>query len=140
MGDLSEHFSTSEFADPSTGECHINPFLISALEELRAKVGKPIIVHSGYRSPRHNAEVGGASHSQHLLGKAADISVKDFSVLALYAYATQVTLFDLGGVGIYPEDGFIHVDVRPQRARWARLGGEYVSFEAGLERLATQEA
>lgn len=43
------------------------------LEPVRAKIGKPISVTSGFRCPRLNAKVGGETHSQHQQGMAADI-------------------------------------------------------------------
>ena len=43
------------------------------LDPLRAAWGKPIVVTSGYRSPRLNRAVGGAARSQHCKGEAADI-------------------------------------------------------------------
>ncbi|EFB70384.1 hypothetical protein PROVRUST_08483, partial [Providencia rustigianii DSM 4541] len=38
---------------------------------------KPVYVVSGRRCAKHNKAVGGAEHSQHLLGTAGDIKVKD---------------------------------------------------------------
>lgn len=45
------------------------------LEAVRARFGRPIIVHSGYRSPAVNAAVGGSTTSQHMKGEAADFHV-----------------------------------------------------------------
>lgn len=45
------------------------------LQPLRDKLGKPIIVTSGYRSPLVNSCVGGKPGSQHRYGQAADIKV-----------------------------------------------------------------
>lgn len=45
------------------------------LEPLRAHVGFPVIVNSGYRSPELNKAVGGSKNSQHMLGEAVDIEV-----------------------------------------------------------------
>ena len=42
------------------------------LEAVRAVLGKPIIVTSGYRSPAVNRLVGGQPSSQHMKGEAAD--------------------------------------------------------------------
>lgn len=42
------------------------------LERIRATLGKPIIVTSGYRSPTVNRAVGGVSSSDHMTGQAAD--------------------------------------------------------------------
>lgn len=43
------------------------------LERIRATVGQPIIVTSGYRSPLLNRAVGGVTSSDHTTGQAADI-------------------------------------------------------------------
>ena len=43
------------------------------LDPLREAWGAPIIVSSGYRCPKLNRAVGGATASQHMLGQAADI-------------------------------------------------------------------
>jgi hypothetical protein len=43
------------------------------LDPIREAWGKPIIVSSGYRCKQLNALVGGAKHSHHILGCAADI-------------------------------------------------------------------
>lgn len=52
------------------------------LELVRAIVGCPIVVSSGYRSPLVNQLVGGARNSQHLLGGAADITAPGFGAAA----------------------------------------------------------
>ena len=46
----------------------------NVLDPLREKYGKPIKVNSGYRCPKHNLAVGGATQSQHMKGEAADIA------------------------------------------------------------------
>lgn len=45
---------------------------IVALQAVRDRVGA-LIVNSGYRSPAHNAAVGGATWSRHLYGDAFDL-------------------------------------------------------------------
>jgi len=67
----------------------------------------PIIVTSGYRSEKTNEDAGGVRDSAHLRGRACDFYVVGVPVeylknLALYLQG--------GGVGVYPDDGFIHVD------------------------------
>jgi uncharacterized protein YcbK (DUF882 family) len=115
---LSEHFSKKELECPHCGECKVDPVLIESLEKLRAEIGKPILVHSGYRCPEHNAAVGGAHGSEHMEGKAADISVEGMALWQLKLAAVQVPRFCQGGIGSYPEDGHLHVDVRATPARW----------------------
>lgn len=46
---------------------------VHVLEPLRARVGGPLVINSGYRSPAVNKRIGGAATSQHALGEAADI-------------------------------------------------------------------
>ena len=131
MGDLSFHFSRSEFACPCCGELVIDMELIDQLERLRFLVGKPIIILSGYRCPKHNREVGGAPTSQHLYGRAADIRVEGMSSLELFLEALRC---EFGGIGLYPN--FVHVDVRrePFRALWGRSAdGRYVPIAQAVK-------
>lgn len=66
-----------------------------------------IIAHSGLRTPRHNATTEGAAHdSEHLYGRAADVTMAS---VALKDLAAMATFFEAGGVGRY--DQFLHVDV-----------------------------
>lgn len=124
-GQLSEHFHASEFVCPCCGTGAVKPRLIELLEQLRHEVGDaPIHVNSGYRCPKHNAEVGGVANSQHVFGNAADITIP----LAGYSRTKKaVEALDFDGVGLYPPIGtnpawFIHVDVRSNgtgdRATW----------------------
>lgn len=117
MGDLSRHFSRSEFADHETGEVVVDPRLIEALELLRSRVGRPLRVISGYRSPAHNRAVHGAPRSQHMAGTAADIP-------PYYATVAQAAAVGFTGIGMKRDprtgiDWATHVDVRRGRpARW----------------------
>ena len=51
---------------------NMNTLVNKVLDPLREKVGA-IRVNSGYRSPEHNKQIGGATNSQHCKGEAADI-------------------------------------------------------------------
>lgn len=138
MGDLSAHFDTAEFACPDCGRTKVSGTLIVALESLRTLAGdSPIHVNSGYRCPEHNANVGGVSHTQHLLGNAADIRIEGKSLQQMFDWARQVPEFLNGGIGVYDDEPpFIHVDVRGSTARWARVKGEYTSIEeSGLVKI-----
>lgn len=118
-----KYFNMCEF------ECHhcgqlpdegMNPVLLAKLDELRRRMGRPIIVTSGYRCRTHNANVGGASRSQHLYGNATDIYCPGVSTEELANKAVQLG-FD--GIGVYYGQGFVHVDCRdngnsPNAYRW----------------------
>lgn len=111
MGDLSPHFSASEFACRHCGEVFVHPVLVCCLEELRRTVGRPLRIVSGYRCDVHNRAVGGARLSQHRLGTAADIPS---------GYATEAQAARAGFLGIGTSGRWAtHVDVRPHRARWS---------------------
>ncbi len=44
------------------------------LDPIREAWGKPIKINSGYRSKALNSKVGGSKTSDHMLGRAADIT------------------------------------------------------------------
>jgi uncharacterized protein YcbK (DUF882 family) len=93
--------------------------LATNLEVLRAHFNQPIIVNSAYRSPKHNALVGGSKNSQHLLGKAADIAIVGIhssEVADAIEFLIEMGLMKEGGVGRY--NTFTHYDIRGTKARW----------------------
>ena len=100
----------------------VDEVLTVVLQCIREHFGKPVTITSGYRTAAHNAAVGGAKSSQHLLGRAADIRVESVSVEDVAAY-TESLMPDWGGVGRYPvkagrATGWVHVDTRAENARW----------------------
>ena len=129
MGDLSAHFSRSELQCRCCGRLQIDSRLLDGLEKLRAQAGTPVVIHAGYRCPEHNAAVGGVRHSEHTAGLAADIALPGISLQRMYELALEVPQFAQGGIGVY-DGGFLHVDVREHRARWARVSGRYVGIAA----------
>jgi uncharacterized protein YcbK (DUF882 family) len=121
---LTEHFHLSEFqsrdlaAFPEEVKTNLQE-LAENLEVLRAHIGQPIIITSGYRSPAHNEREGGASNSMHLTGKAADIKVAGMSARVLHSQIEMLIKYGKmkeGGLGLYAT--WVHYDIRGSRARW----------------------
>jgi uncharacterized protein YcbK (DUF882 family) len=113
---IAPSFSVREFRS----KCGADHVLIAAelagiLQHLRQHFGKPITISSGYRSPAHNAKVGGSPTSQHMGGKAADIQIAGIAPQRVYDYMDKVIGWH-GGLGLYPT--FVHIDVRRERKRW----------------------
>lgn len=108
---LSPHFVSDEFRCKHCGRVEVLEELVAHLELLRAIVGRPLTPVSGYRCPEHNARVGGARGSQHLVGRAADLP---------HGYATVAQARKAGFRGIGQRGPWaVHVDVRTgRRATW----------------------
>ena len=121
---LSAHFTVREFAcSDGSDEIRIDPNLVKYLEKIRAHFGKPVRITSGYRSPAYNAKVGGAFHSYHLRGMAADIVISGVSSKLVAQYAETV---GCGGVGWYEARNFTHIDTRSGNVRWKDSGSNVV--------------
>ncbi len=104
----------------------IDPATIDLAWEMHEELGSndPISIICGYRSQGTNQmlrrTVGGqASQSQHITGKAIDITFPDVPLKRL-RYSALVR--ERGGVGYYPTSGipFVHVDTARVRS-WPRL-------------------
>ncbi len=99
--------------------------MCNVIEAIRAKSGgKPISITSGYRSAAQNAKVKGASSSQHMQGRAADIKIEGMDphdvhdmILLMYQHGEIM----IGGLGRYPD--WTHIDIRPNLGHLARWEG-----------------
>ncbi len=65
---------------------------VNVLEPLRARVRRPIVVTSGYRSITINRRVGGTQGSQHTRGEAADIIVPGIDPADVFALIRAMKL------------------------------------------------
>ena len=117
---LSVHFARREFACAcGCGFDTIDAATLEILESVREHFGRPVIVTSGARCREHNASVGGASNSQHLVGRAADIKVQDHSPVAVADFIEEN--YPHASIGRYLT--FTHVDTRTEGpAYWGQDG------------------
>jgi uncharacterized protein YcbK (DUF882 family) len=112
--------------DHRTGEVKsIDLGLINLLHTIKIHIGldEPFHVVSGYRCRKSNELLrksgrNAARNSYHLKGQAADIRLPDGHLASLRKVATVIKG---GGVGYYPRDNFVHVDVGPVRY-WSPRG------------------
>ena len=127
MGDLTAHFSVREWDQWAHLGQPAVPYpaqwvdsrlrvLATELEILREYCGgQPVRILSGYRTPALNAIVGGAAHSRHCEGDAADIVIASRTVGevwdAVQHLVTLGTLTRVRGCGLYRT--FVHLDTRP---------------------------
>lgn len=122
---LSMHFKVGEFFPPGTRQATLTAGFDAAsvlcrevLEPLREQFG-PCIIHSGHRSRRRNARVGGAPRSFHVMPlrffafAAADVSFARGNP-GVWAAAARAT--PAGGIGRYATH--VHVDSRTVRTIW----------------------
>ena len=122
MGDISKHFSRSEFACKcGCGFDAVDAKLLRDLEQVREALYDPhteedywIRINSGCRCPEYNESIGGSKKSQHLYGRAADFVVADTDPRDVYEFCEDV--IEPGGLGNY--ETFTHMDSRTGHARW----------------------
>lgn len=119
--DSIRYFKKSEFKCKCGKYCsgypaEVDLAMVSIADAIRAKLGKPLNVNSGLRCKRHNANVGGASNSQHMYGTACDLGCPSgVTPKQMYDIAEEI-MGNTGGLGLYSWG--IHIDSRSTKARW----------------------
>jgi len=126
---LSKNFVLAEF-HCCRSHCvaeHVPAKAVPALRWLVAGVLQPMrdqfgrcTVYSGYRNAQHNRHVGGVANSCHRYdvrpqSPAADVAFARGGVEEWAAEARR-RLHNIGGVGKYPAQRFVHVDLGPRRS------------------------
>lgn len=128
---LTENFHLSEFAckdedqTPVPHELKLNvQRLASALQLVRDRVGAPLKINSGYRTPAHNRAVGGSPNSQHLFARAADVhppgGVTPEQLHDHFLLAIDLGEIPDGGLGLYTWG--VHYDHGRAGRRWDERG------------------
>lgn len=122
---LTANVTYGEFAQQSESrrfiaqhQCDTAMVLAQFVQKARDHFGGPAIITSGYRPPKINAQVGGASRSEHLYDTkdtgAVDFYIDGVSVHTLQDWADKAWPYSLG---YGAPKGFIHVGMRPGRPR-----------------------
>lgn len=141
---LSEHFSLEELTrsdtatrlgiDNSAPEMVIDNLRILAerLEEVRALLGHPIIVSSGYRSIALNKAVRGSVTSAHTTGLAADFSCPKFGdpkSICIEIAASTIKFDKL----IWEFDTWVHISFQPMMRREIySIHNREVGYQTGI--------
>ena len=95
-----------------------NIFKLSDQLQILRDIYGSIHVNSAYRCESHNESIGSNSTSQHILGKAADITAEltPGELADVIEEDIQNKIVKFGGLGRYST--FTHVDIRGYKARW----------------------
>ena len=126
MTKLTEHFTLEEFIDSQTaarkGINNAPPPLeyenlkrtAGVLEKVRPILGgHPILISSGYRSRRVNAEVGGSANSAHMHGLAVDFSCPGFGAPRSICRTLEPHMKELGVDQLIHEfNTWVHLGLR----------------------------
>lgn len=105
-----DHFLRDHFTNQATA---MEPRLVDIVLAAAASFQSDTVeVVSGFRHPKYNLILRKKGHqvardSQHTHGNAIDFTIPNATVQALEAWARAQKL---GGVGLYPESGFVHMD------------------------------
>lgn len=108
----------------ATVRANLTALVANILDPLREAYGKPIVVSSGYRSPKLNRAVGGAAKSQHVTGQAADIHTlsdtpadnkKLFDLILKLKLPFDQLIFEYGSRQSGPD--WVHVSYSPRNRR-----------------------
>jgi len=149
---LSRNFRLSEFASrdgalmPWWVAHRLRGLCITVAQPIRDRLGVPMTIRSGWRSPAHNTRVQGALRSRHTIAASAmDLIVApdgdsrpdamDFdcrgalgmnSVYWIVNEMQESGAIPMGGLAYYPPTdtdatGFVHVDARGVCARWGKV-------------------
>lgn len=112
---ITSNFTSEEMACPCCKRCDMNPEFMNKLQKFRDLLGFPVQIDSGFRCERHNQDIGGVKNSQHLVGKAADISYRHLPADQRCLLISQA-LVNFDGIGLGKT--FIHIDCRGNKALW----------------------
>lgn len=95
------------------------------LQPVRDHYDRPVIVTSGYRSPRLNTSIGGSASSQHCKGEAADFTVSGVSNIEVCRWIERNLNYDQL-IYEFGERGWIHCSYSAHRMRNMELSAKRI--------------
>lgn len=108
------YFQPEEFDSPDllgSGAEYMDYEFMLMIDDAREIADMPFIITSGYRTPEHNANVGGSPTSSHTRGYAADIAYdRPSEAVRIIAALTEAGFNRIG-----MSSNFIHVDNDPDK-------------------------
>lgn len=103
-----------EWADRISGAIAVVPEFLDKLEALRARVGRPLVIVSGYRTPEHNAAISRSGESgPHTHARAVDIRIYGTAALELVRHAMDLGFTGFGfeqSLELAPIRRYVHLD------------------------------
>jgi uncharacterized protein YcbK (DUF882 family) len=89
---------------------------------------RPMVLLSGFRTPQTNRRVGGVEPSVHFAGEADDYI---YEGLSFEDNLKLACLFQVGGLGVYPDRRSLHKDVGRSRIWFEQGRGGAIGADAG---------
>ncbi len=103
-----KYFTFDEFDSPDApgSGASMDKHFLDLLDKIREAANIPFYINSGFRTPAHNASVGGKANSAHVRGLAADIQAH--SGVDKFAIIQAAIINGIQRIGI--GKSFIHLD------------------------------
>lgn len=105
------NFTPKEIACKCCGEIVVDEASMDALQRLRDMWGEPLVINCGHRCFKHNKDVGGVAHSQHLT-LAFDVRMPKARHEAFIKLARKC---GFRGIGHRGYENFVHLDMGLER-------------------------
>ena len=115
-------FTSRELVCKETGKFGITYELMDALQKIRRKINKPLVITSGYRAPEHSIEQRKKKPGTHAKGLAVDIAADSHLAFQLITNAGRCGFYGIGTCQKASSVRFIHLDVFPD------YGGRHWSY------------
>lgn len=90
------------------------------LEPVRSHFARPVVITSGFRSPRLNVAVGGRADSQHCRGEAADFTVPGVPNIEVCRWIADNLQYDQL-IYEFGESGWVHCSFSAMQMRRQQL-------------------